>query len=219
MSTNKIPKKNPIASPLARLVLHIISDFKVFGEFPQPPYVIIANHMSYWDSLPSTAIIKDAPAILTAKKYQGRLMGNLVQFFLSPIWIEQASPDRAALRDALATLKAGHPIALSPEGTRSRSGGLREPLDGAAFLIRKANVAVAPVGFSGTDRILKDLRPRVEARIGKPFRLPEVKRPGKEQLREDTDRLMCAIAALIPEQYHGVYTGHSMIEEMRAIVR
>ena len=189
------------------------------GEFPQPPYVIIANHMSYWDSLPSTAIIKDAPAILTAKKYQGRLMGNLVQFFLSPIWIEQASPDRAALRDALATLKAGHPIALSPEGTRSRTGGLREPLDGAAFLIRKANVPVAPVGFSGTDRILKDLRPHVEARIGKPFRLPEVKRPGKEQLREDTDRLMCAIAALIPEQYHGVYTGHPMIEEMRAIVR
>ena len=214
-----LPKKNPIAGPLARAFLHIFSNFKVIGAFPEPPYIIIANHMSYWDSLPSTAIIKDPPGILTAKKYQGRMLGNLVQFFLSPIWIEQASPDRAALREALTTLEAGYPIALSPEGTRSRTGALREPLDGAAFLIHKANVPVVPLGLSGTDRLFKALRPRVEARIGKPFRLPEVKRPGKEQLRQDTDRLMCAIAALLPERYHGVYAGHPMIEEMRALVR
>jgi hypothetical protein len=29
---------------------------------------------------------------------------------------------------------------------------------------------------------------------------------------------MCAIAALLPEQYHGYYAGHPQIEEMRKIV-
>jgi 1-acyl-sn-glycerol-3-phosphate acyltransferase len=219
MSTLKVPKKNPIAGPLARGFLHLVSDFKVYGELPEPPYITVANHMSYWDSIPSTAIIKDPPGILTAKKYQGKLLGNMVQFFLSPIWIEQASPDRAALREALAILEAGYSVALSPEGTRSRSGALSEPLDGAAFLIHKAKVQVIPVGFSGTDHLFKSLRPRVEVHIGRPFHLPDVKRPGKEQLKEHTDRLMCAIAALLPERYHGIYAGHPLVEEMRAIVR
>jgi 1-acyl-sn-glycerol-3-phosphate acyltransferase len=68
------------------------------------------------------------------------------------------------------------------------------------------------------EKILKRPRPRVNLRVGRPFRLPEGRAKG-EQLRDYTDRVMCAIAALLPEQYHGVYAGHPLIEEMARIVR
>jgi len=57
----------------------------------------------------------------------------------------------------------------------------------------------------------------VTVRIGRPFYLPEERVTGKE-LDYQTERIMCAIAALLPEQYHGIYAGNPLIEEMRAIV-
>jgi hypothetical protein len=63
----------------------------------------------------------------------------------------------------------------------------------------------------------KHPRPNVYARFGKPFRLPEGRAKG-DQLDAYTERIMCAIAALLPEQYHGVYAGNPLIEEMRQIV-
>jgi hypothetical protein len=70
----------------------------------------------------------------------------------------------------------------------------------------------------GTEKLLKHPRPAVRVVIGKPYRLPEGRAKG-DQLAEYTDRIMCAIAALLPEQYHGVYAGHPLIEEMRPLVR
>jgi hypothetical protein len=66
--------------------------------------------------------------------------------------------------------------------------------------------------------VLKRPRPRVMVRIGKPFRLPEGRAKSRD-LDEYTTRIMCAIAALMPEKYHGVYAGNPVIEEMAKIVR
>jgi 1-acyl-sn-glycerol-3-phosphate acyltransferase len=109
-------------------------------------------------------------------------------------------------------------LCWGPEGTRSKTGGLIEGREGIAFVATRANVPILPAALWGVEKILKRPRPRVNIRVGRPFRLPEGRAKG-EQLHDYTDRVMCAIAALLPEQYHGVYAGHPLIEEMARIVR
>lgn len=216
-----VPHMPLITRYVARLIMHLISDFSMVGRenFPKPPYVCISNHMTYFDALVACSMIVESMPALTAKKYHKGLVGKFLDIFIAPIWIEQESPDRAALKTALALLKQGSPLALAPEGTRSKTFKLKEGLGGAAFLIRKADVPIVPIAVIGTDKIFKSLRPKVRGMVGKPFRLPPIAaRADKDQLKADTDRLMCAIAALLPEEYHGVYAGHPLIEEMRSIV-
>jgi len=74
-------------------------------------------------------------------------------------------------------------------------------------------VPVLPVGIVGTsddffNRAIRMRRPRIEMRIGQPLRLTPVTGKGAarhEALQANADRIMLAIAALIPPEYHGVY--------------
>ncbi|MBZ0307457.1 MAG: 1-acyl-sn-glycerol-3-phosphate acyltransferase [Anaerolineae bacterium] len=221
MSEIQVPQGSRWMRPLSLLVLHLLSDYNIIGaeNIPAPPYILTANHSSHFDGFAGgTLSYQDIPAF-AAKKYQGTFIGFLIKTFAAPVWIEQASPDRQALKIALYTLKAGKPFAIAPEGHRSRDGILREAYEGAAYLIDKAKVPILPVGMVNTHMILKKIRPHVEIRVGRPYRLPETTRATREQLKEFTDRIMCALAALLPEEQHGFYAGHPYIQEMAALVR
>ncbi len=214
----KIPRITVIGS---RLILKLVSHIQLVGQenFPPPPYLIVSNHISYGDSLVAAALTRDSVPALTAKKYQGTRLGKLMEIFFAPIWIEQEAPDRQALRQALAVLQAGSALALAPEGTRSRNGALQTGREGAAFLIRKADVPIVPMAFYGTQFLFKKFRAKVGGIVGKPYRLPSVPRPNKQTLKEDTLRIMCSIAALLPPEYRGVYAQHPLLEEMSQLVR
>ncbi|MFP4324245.1 MAG: lysophospholipid acyltransferase family protein [Anaerolineales bacterium] len=219
-TTESIPRMSPLARPGATVILRLLSDYRMTGleNYPAPPFIVIANHMSYFDGLVAASLSIRSIPVLTAKKYQGMLMGAFIKTFAAPVWIEQEAPDRQALKAALAILKAGHPLAIAPEGTRSKTRQLKAGLEGTAFLVRRAQVPIVPMGIIGTDHVGRALRPRVEGRIGKPFDLPPNGAKGRDALREDTDRLMCALAALLPERYHGHYAGHPYIAEMADLV-
>ncbi len=203
----------------SRIFMHLLSNFKVIGRenIPQPPFLATSNHLSYFDVPAVAASMTLTIPAFAAKKYQGTWMEPLFRMG-GPVWIEQASPDRQALMTALKLLKKGSPFAIAPEGHRSRSGTLMEAKEGVAFIATRANVPIVPWVMWGTEKIFKHPRPQVRVRIGKPYRLPEGRAKG-DMLKEYTDRIMCAIAALLPEQYHGVYKDHPFIEEMAAIVR
>lgn len=206
------------AKPFCRLVLGLVSNYKIVGRenLPEPPYIVASNHMSYFD-IPAMDYISPVGTVgMAAKKYQGTWLEPLFQLF-PLIWVEQFSADRKALRDALTVLKHGVSLAIAPEGTRSRVGKLIEARSGVAFLATRANVPIVPGAVWGTEKVLKHPRPTVVARLGKPFRLPEGRAKG-DDLDDYTEQIMCAIAALLPEKYHGFYAGNLRIEEMRAIV-
>jgi 1-acyl-sn-glycerol-3-phosphate acyltransferase len=114
-------------------------------------------------------------------------------------------------------LKGGGVLGVAPEGTRSKTGQLIQGRSGVAFIATRADVPIVPAALWGTEKIMKRPRPHVYARFGKPFRLPEGRAKG-DQLDAYTERIMCAIAALLPESYHGVYAGNPLIEEMRQLV-
>ncbi|MBN1202786.1 MAG: 1-acyl-sn-glycerol-3-phosphate acyltransferase [Anaerolineae bacterium] len=222
--SNELPPDWPATSqtrwavPLARVVMFLLSRYRPSGmeNLPEPPYLVVSNHMSYFDVTAMAPISPVGIVGMAAKKYQG----TWVEFFMrlhALIWVEQFSADREALKAALTVLKHGVPLAIAPEGTRSKVNALIEGRDGAAFIATRANVPIVPAAIWGTEKILKRPRPRARVQIGKPFRLPEGRAKG-DQLGAYTERIMCAIAALMPEQYHGYYAGNPLIDEMKQLV-
>ncbi len=206
------------ARPLTRLLMRVLSRYEVLGaeNMPEPPFLLVSNHMSFFD-IPAVHLPTPEGTVgMAAKKYKGSRLEPLFSLY-SVIWVEQFSPDLSALRDAIAVLKGGAALAMAPEGTRSRSAQLIQGRAGAAFIATRADVLIVPVGVWGTERVLKHPRPKVTVRYGKPFRLPTGRAKGA-QLEEYTERIMCAIAALLPSRYHGYYADHPRIEEMRALV-
>jgi 1-acyl-sn-glycerol-3-phosphate acyltransferase len=121
-------------------------------------------------------------------------------------FVRRGEGDRAAQRFSLEALAAGRPIALFPEGTRSRDGHLKAGKSGAAFLAMRSGAPLLPVGIAGTHRLFpgRSRMPhpsRVVVRVGEPFTLPHVPdgRIDREALAAGTDRIMATIAELLPE--------------------
>lgn len=215
------PTPIPGARIIARFLVFMAARYKVLHHenIPQDQQVIITfNHLHYMDVPAAAALFnkKTWPAGFSARKYKGTWLEPFFRIG-SPIWVEQNSPDRKALMHATHLIKQGYNIGIAPEGHRSRTGQLQTGKEGAAFLATRNNLPILPIGIWGTERVFKHLRPLVTVKVGKPFRLPEGRARGP-QLEAYTERLMCAIAALLPEQYHGVYHGNPLIEEMRPVV-
>lgn len=200
------------------IFMRLFSQYQASGveNIPDAPFLLTMNHLSFWDVPASGAVMKYPVPGFTAKKYKNRPMG-LLFYVGSPVWIEQESPDRQAIALALRILERGYLFAIAPEGTRSKTGGLGKGLEGAAFLATRAKVPILPLAVWGTEHMFRQIRPKVEVAIGKPYRLPEG-RARSEQLTDYADRIMCAIAALLPEAYHGYYAGNPLIQEMKAVV-
>lgn len=205
----------PLMSVAIRLLMRL--DVQGMERFPEPPMLVTANHLSYFDVAAMTPYLPPGVIGMAAEKYRGTWMEPIFRVN-ALIWVKQFSADRDALRKALMVLEHGAALAIAPEGTRSKTGGLIEGRDGAAFLATRANVPIVPVAVWGTEKVLKRPWPKVHLRIGRPYRLPEGRAKGP-QLSEYTERIMCALAALLPEDYHGVYRGNPLIDEMAEIVR
>jgi 1-acyl-sn-glycerol-3-phosphate acyltransferase len=92
---------------------------------------------------------------------------------------------------------------------------------GVAYLADQAGVPIVPVGVSGTyqamTKILTLRRPKITVRFGEPFSLPPIDRKNREaSLQKNTDEIMCRIAALLPDEYRGVYAEKQRTKELLA---
>ena len=152
---------------------------------------------------------------LVAEKYEQHPFG-LVLGMGGPIYINRGEVDRKALNQMFSLLKDGGVLAIAAEGTRSKTGKLSQAKKGVAYIVAKANVPVLPVAVHGTENVFNNLkrlrRTDVYTTFGKilhfesgPIRsLP---------LDEYTDRMMVALAAMLPEHYRGYYADHPLLEE------
>ena len=87
---------------------------------------------------------------------------------------------------------------------------LGEPRNGAALLAMRSGVPVLPVSITGSNRILPrgarlPRRSRVTVRVGEPFllTLQASGRIDRQELAAGTERIMRAIAALLPPAQRG----------------
>lgn len=193
------------------------------GEERVPPeggFILATNHMSRLD-VPLLFISSPRPDLvaLVAENYRRDPFFSFIITTSRSIWIDRDKADFAALRAGMDHLRNGGLLGIAPEGTRSRTGALLQAKTGVALLAEKARVPVIPVAQEGTEHAMRDLallhRPRVCVHFGAPFTLPPVDRGDRDgSLLRNTDEVMCRIAAMLPERYHGYYAGHPRLKEL-----
>ncbi|MCL4560693.1 MAG: 1-acyl-sn-glycerol-3-phosphate acyltransferase [Chloroflexi bacterium] len=181
--------------------------------------ILATNHMSRLD-VPLLFVVSPRPVIaLVADSYRTNPLFYFLVKTSGSIWIDRAKADFSAVRLGLEHLRKGGMLGIAPEGTRSRVGALLQAKTGTAMLADKAGVPVIPVAISGTEigmlHLLRLARPRFRVCFGKPLILPPIEREDREgSLQRNTDEIMCRIAALLPEKYHGYYAGHPRLKEI-----
>jgi len=175
-----------------------------------PPYILATNHLSIFDSPVLLVTCPHTVRAFAAAKHRSNPIYAPLLAMMGSIWVRRGEVDRTALREALEVLDKGEVLGMAPEGTRARDEyALQEGKTGPAYLATRADVPIVPVGIAGTEKI-KDNLPRlrrtdVRVTVGEPFRLPRSGRVRSQELREYTETIMRRIAALLPEEYRGVY--------------
>jgi len=189
---------------------------------PHGPYILTINHMSYFDTPLIYGLIGgDHITGWAANKYlRHPLFGPIVRLG-GGIFIRRGEVDRGALASAVEWLKQGKVFAMSPEGTRSKTGALARAKTGAAYLAHQVNVPIVPAAISGSEKLGQTLlrlrRARLVVRFGKLFRLPSLQEGDRVAgLRKHTDEIMCRIATLLPPAYRGFYAEHPRLKLLLA---
>jgi 1-acyl-sn-glycerol-3-phosphate acyltransferase len=205
---------------LVSLLLHAAASVRIEGREHVPAggsLIAVTNHLSYLDPPLVFVAMPRRMRVFAARKYQSNPFLRTLFESLGCIWVRQADADPQALREALEYLRAGGGLGMSPEGTRSKvTRALIRARSGAAYLVSRSDASVLPIAVWGTENLFRGLlrlrRGNLHVRIGPPFRL-EIHPHAKGALLDDaTDDIMCAIAALLPPQYRGVYADHPRLE-------
>jgi 1-acyl-sn-glycerol-3-phosphate acyltransferase len=140
------------------------------------PAVYACNHLSYYDT----------PALFAKLPFQFRILAKaplwkipFVGWYLQrsgqvPIDQSTARAGVASLLRGTATLKAGMPLFVFPEGGRAAGGQLQPMMAGAAWMAIKAEVPLVPLTLIGTYELLPihvyALKPRpLKLIVGEPI--------------------------------------------------
>ncbi|MCJ7535794.1 MAG: 1-acyl-sn-glycerol-3-phosphate acyltransferase [Anaerolineales bacterium] len=210
---------------LNRMLVKAILDIKFYNLDSQPregALIVAGNHLGVLDALMVFSVIDKRDYIVMVAEYHKnyafrRWLGKIV----GAIFVDRYQADFAALREVMKRLNQGGVLIISPEGTRSKTGGLLPGQPGTAYLASKTGISVLPVSIVGSeDRLilanLKRLRRSpVKVVFGEAIRFAPVSREGREQaLQGYTDEIMCQIASLLPEEYRGEYANHPRLKQL-----
>lgn len=199
--------------PVFRILCHI--EITGLENIPREgAYIIAYNHVSFFEPPFILAFWPSAPEALSGADVFFRPGQSFIVRAYGAIPVKRDQYDRKVIEKMLALLQAGNPLVISPEGGRSHKPGLRQALPGVAYLMDLAKAPVLPVGIVGgtDDMLFKALRgekPHLELHIGPSFMLPPIEGKGdtRRQARQhNADTVMLHIAALLPKEYHGVYS-------------
>jgi len=176
----------------------------------QGPYILVVNHLHWLDSPVILTVLPHPARVFAGEKWANRLLIGFLLKSVNAIFVNRGEVDRKALREALATIKAGGVLGMAPEGTRSKTGGLQRGRSGAAYLAYHSGARLVPVVCTGQEHVISSLmhlrRARVCVRFGPSFEPPPVS--GKvttAHLDSFTEGIMHRLAALLPPEYRGVY--------------
>lgn len=200
-----------------RALINILFKIEIegFENLPEGAYIIAYNHVSLFEPPLILAFWPIAIEALAGDDiFYRRGVGPIVRSY-GALPVKRGEYDRSVMDTMIAMLKGGRPLAMAPEGTRSHKPGMFQALAGVAYLVDVTQVPVVPVAIVGTeDDSLRDAikakRPTWHMQVGKPFTLPPIEGKGKarRQARQDNaDQIMIEVAKMLPEEYHGVYTG------------
>ena len=209
------------AARLLYLVLGRV-DIRGLENIPRgTAYVAALNHTSIFDApLMLSFWPESIAAIGAADVFEKPVQGQILSLYgATPV--HRGSYDRLLIDDMLATLRAGLPLLIAPEGGRSHQPAMRRARPGIAYVVDQTGVPVVPVGILGASddflrRGLRLERPRIGMCVGVPFHLPPLEGRGdarRESRQRNADLVMRRIAELLPPEYHGVYAAEGALND------
>lgn len=212
---------------LIRRIFNLIARMEVRGYEHLPKegsFVLATNHLGIVDvPIAFYALDRWDMFVMIGEKWGDVGLFRWVGKYFNFIFIDRFNPDIKALRQVIALMEANNILVIAPEGTRSRTGALIEAKPGVSYLATKLNRPIVPVAITGTqDKVLfgnlKRLRrSHVTVTAGPAFTLPPLPRENRDEvLKQYTAEIMCRIAAILPEQYRGVYADHPRLKELLA---
>lgn len=200
--------------PTLRLILR----FRIHGLGHVPKRggaLIIGNHVHNADPILMLSA-SPRPVLWMAKEEVWKM--PVLRWFATQAGafpVQRGTFDRYAIRMAVETIHEGLLVGMFPEGTRSTSGGLKQPFSGASLVALRSGAPVIPCVIVGSEELplngvkqRKRLRgyPKVEVRYGQPFTLqPRTVDGRRYSMAELTDAMMLELARLLPEHMRGIY--------------
>jgi amino acid adenylation domain-containing protein/1-acyl-sn-glycerol-3-phosphate acyltransferase len=187
----------------------------------QGPAIIASNHISLFDFVILGAVFGNGtrrfevtPTFVIADKWRWLAQPYASQWGHT-IYIRRGLGDLEALAAAREVLENRGSIAMMPEGRPTR-GALTRAKPGIAYLAATTGAPVLPLAIFGHDRILDSLkklrRVPVRIRLGKCFHLHPAC-AGDSEFQQCADVIMKAIAAMMPPEYHGLYSETGVYSE------
>lgn len=195
-----------------RLALKLLARWQVDGSARCPrngPLIVVANHVSYADpSFVGATLPRRLRFMAKQELFDRKFMGAHVRMFGS-YPVRRFDADLGALRTSLDILASGDAIAIFPEGTRSKDSTMHRAYPGVGFIAVRSGAPVLPVAVHGTEALMRKSvfwkRPRVYATVGEPITFASEVRVRSADAEAATERIMGAIAALLPPPNRGVY--------------
>ncbi|HEX3461280.1 MAG TPA: lysophospholipid acyltransferase family protein, partial [Acidimicrobiales bacterium] len=197
----------PEAFPYARF------DIEGVDQIPRKgPVLLAANHRSYFDvaAIGLVAARLNRPVRFLAKQeiFDAPVVGSLARA-LGGIAVDHGSGSAHPMEQASAALRAGEVVIVLPQGTIPRGDAFFDPVlsgkTGTARLATETGASLVPIGLWGTEQVwARSSRvpkmtalghpPLVTVRVGAPVEI------GNRDAVADTETLMTAISALLPEE-------------------
>jgi 1-acyl-sn-glycerol-3-phosphate acyltransferase len=210
-----------ILSPLLRLVYRVRTEGR--DGFPEDgPVIVVANHLSFMDSLFVPLCVPRRMVFLAKSDY---FESPATAWFFKalgmiPVKREIKEKTEAALQAGTEVLGDGGVLGLYPEGTRSPDGRLYRGRTGVARLAMRSRAPVVPVGLVGTRQVMpkeaKFPRPwgRVRVRFGQPLNFERYYEQEADRfvLRTITDEIMYEIMTLSEQTYIDDYASREATE-------
>src|SRR5690349_15233540 len=209
---------------IIRLLMKLIADIEVNGieKLPTGNVIVAANHLGRLDTAALLCILDREDIIMpVAEKYKNHPLWGAIGRAANAVWLNRFEADYSAFRQILDRMKKGGLLVIAPEGTRSKTEALQEAKMGVAFLASKSGYPVLPVAVTGTeDRLIVEnlkrfRRSKITATAADLLTIDIPKGKGREEaMSQATDEIMCQIAAILPENYRGVYADYPRVKEL-----
>ncbi|HEY9077767.1 MAG TPA: lysophospholipid acyltransferase family protein [Anaerolineaceae bacterium] len=175
------------------------------------PLILMVNHVNFLDVPMVVAWFypRTVTALAKVETWKSPILGPFFSLW-GAIPIRRGELDISAFRKAGEALQTGKILAIAPEGTRSKDGKLQKGYPGVLLLATKTQAPILPVVYYGGENFWQNLRKFKKTDfhfvVGKPFHLLlNGSNIDRDQRQAITDELMYQLAALLPEQYRGIY--------------
>ena len=200
------------ATPFRKVFLSILKaiyrtsvQLEVQGVEKLPPaggVILAANHLSNYDVFPMQFVISRTIFFMGKEELFRNPMMDWTLRQLGGFPVYRGEHDEWAMRHAQSVLEQGQVLGMFPEGSRNRGKGLSPAKTGVARLAQATKTPIVPVALHGPQYMFHRFprRTTVQVRFGDMIH-PQ---PGETHLSL-TDRVMFALAELLPPEARGAY--------------